>query len=638
MAMTPARDDGKQITQWQHRPEIDGLRALAVLPVVFFHAGFSGFSGGYVGVDVFFVISGFLITSIILRQQSTGSFSLAHFFERRVRRILPPLFAMIILVLPFALLWMMPAQLKNFAGSLAAVAVFASNIFFWRTNGYFDVASEEKVLLHTWSLAVEEQFYLVFPLFALLVWRFSPRRLPAIIFLCLLISLGLAEWCAQNGRQTANFFLAPTRAWELLAGALCAFVPVQNSWLFTARASGRNALALLGPALILAACFFYDSSTSFPGVYALVPVLGAVLVILCAAPDTLAGRVLSSKVLAGTGMVSYSFYLWHQPLFSLARIRDAASPGPSTFGLLAVASFLLACLSWRFVEQPFRKSAFVSRRSLYLGCFVTAMAFGVLGVTLYNNSGYLHVLSNTQKNLVKLSEDGKHNFRKDCFLDLDNKPLSLAPCLDKGAGASGHVVLWGDSHAAHLYTGLVAASDRYAHLTHFSASACPPIPEYQIASRPYCKDFNRLVLSRILETKPDMVILASAWWRHPWPRVEETIKTLRSMGVSRIVLIGPAPEWRASLPELLASYDRPFEDLPVMMQTGGLERQQALSKKMQELASGLGIAYASPLDILCDPQGCLTRLGSDPSQLVEYDKEHFTDAGSRYVVSRLPLW
>lgn len=335
----------------KHRPEIDGLRAVAVVPVVFAHAGFAGFAGGFVGVDVFFVISGFLITSIIASDLDRSRFSLLSFYERRARRILPALFVVMICCIPFAWAFMVPWQFKDFSQSLIAVSLFASNIFFWMKSGYFGPAAQEMPLLHTWSLAVEEQFYLVFPLILIILHRFGRRVTAGAILIVALASFGLAELAGRNW-ASANFYLAPTRVWELLAGSLAALVPA--SMISRAGRIGGDLLATMGLAMILLAVFVFNETTPFPSRFTLVPVVGTALVLLFASPTTLCARLLSFRPIVFIGLISYSAYLWHQPLFAFARIRSDMAPGPGLMAALTVATFVLAYLTWRLVEQPFR--------------------------------------------------------------------------------------------------------------------------------------------------------------------------------------------------------------------------------------------------------------------------------------------
>ena len=278
----------------QYRREIDGLRAVAVIPVVLFHAGFGIFGGGYVGVDVFFVISGYLITSILIGELERGEFSIVRFYERRARRILPALFFVMLVCIPFAWIWMAPSQIEDFGRSLVAVSLFASNILFWRESDYFAPAAEEKPLLHTWSLAVEEQYYMFFPLLLLLAWRFGRWRVFYLIAAIAAASLLLCEWGWREA-PVANFYLAPTRAWELLAGSLCAFLQ------FGKEQKRDDLLAALGLGLIVFAIFVFDAATPFPSLYALAPVGGTVLIILFAANGTWTARLLSTGHWSASG-------------------------------------------------------------------------------------------------------------------------------------------------------------------------------------------------------------------------------------------------------------------------------------------------------------------------------------------------
>jgi peptidoglycan/LPS O-acetylase OafA/YrhL len=343
----------------KYRAEIDGLRALAVVPVILFHARFELFSGGFVGVDVFFVISGYLITTILIEDIENKRFSIVNFYERRARRIFPALFFVMLCCMPFAWMWMLPSQLKEFSHSLVAVSLFVSNFLFSRESGYFATAAEEKPLLHTWSLAVEEQYYILFPLFLFLAWRFGKNRVFWLIVVLTSISFALSEWGWRH-RPIENFYLAPTRAWELFAGSIAAFIVQKRG------VGSNNTLALVGLGSIVFAIFFYDESTPFPGVYALAPVLGVVLLVLYADKETFVAKFLSTKLFVGVGLISYSAYLWHQPLLAFARIQHVGElPIPLSLFLCSLAIFL-AYFSWRFIEKPFRNKNYASRKRIFV--------------------------------------------------------------------------------------------------------------------------------------------------------------------------------------------------------------------------------------------------------------------------------
>jgi peptidoglycan/LPS O-acetylase OafA/YrhL len=379
-----------------YRREIDGLRALAVLPVIFFHAGFQAFSGGFAGVDVFFVISGYLITSLILQQIDSGTFTLASFYERRARRILPALFLVMIACLPFAWLWMLPNEIKAFTKSLIATVLFASNIFFYGESGYFDTAAELKPLLHTWSLAVEEQYYLLFPLLFLpMVWRLGKRRVFLIVASVGLSSLALATWGSLN-MPAASFYLLPTRLWELLLGATIAFVASRRHGPGILQESAmpavRQLASLAGLALITFAVVAFDRSTPYPGLYALVPTTGTALVILFATPRTLVGSALSSRFLVSIGLISYSAYLWHQPLFAFARLRSVQPPSAQILLLLAAVSLLIAYFSWRYIERPFRDRTRFSRSTIFLSSAIISGLLIVVPVGLVYFASKPHYL------------------------------------------------------------------------------------------------------------------------------------------------------------------------------------------------------------------------------------------------------
>lgn len=366
----------------KYRLEIDGLRAVAVLPVIFFHAGFEWFSGGFVGVDIFFVISGYLITSIIILDMQNEQFSLVGFYERRARRILPALFFVMFFCLPFAWLWMLPNQMKELSQSLVAVSLFVSNILFWSETGYFAPSSEEMPLLHTWSLSVEEQFYLLFPLLLLLTWRMGRNAVFCTIIVVAIVSFVLSEW-GWRYHAAANFYFAPTRAWELLAGSIAAFWVTKNG------IHASNLLSSIGAIFIAISIFLFNESLPFPSVFTLVPVVGTVLLLLFATSDTFVAKILSSKLFVGVGLVSYSAYLWHQPLFAFARIKSVENtPSSIIMLLLSCITLVFAVVTWKYIESPFRRAKVVNRSSIFSLSLFGLTFFIVFGLVGANSNGF----------------------------------------------------------------------------------------------------------------------------------------------------------------------------------------------------------------------------------------------------------
>jgi peptidoglycan/LPS O-acetylase OafA/YrhL len=475
----------------KYRAEIDGLRALAVVPVILFHAGFELFSGGFIGVDVFFVISGYLITTILIDDIENKRFSIVNFYERRARRILPALFFMMLICIPFAWMWMLPNQMKDFSQSLVAVSLFASNILFWRESGYFAAAAEEKPLLHTWSLAVEEQYYVLFPIFLILAWRFGKNRVFWMIVVMAAISLMLSEWGWRN-QATANFYLAPTRAWELFAGSIAAFI-VQKQGV-----QKNNLLALIGLAAIIFSIFFYDETTPFPSVYALVPVLGVVLLVLYADKETIAARLLSTRGFVGIGLISYSAYLWHQPLFAFARIRSFEHPSLLLMSLLSLTSLVLAYFSWRYVEKPFRNRNQLSRLQILLPSALLLVSFSIVGLIGHLNKGFPNRFDGTLLSTIEqIDDEALRLVGIGCHLDGDIPnpfPTACGVNLEKGEI---DVLFIGDSHLDAIGLQLLDRFDRLDKSAYaLSYSGCVPISELTRAdmdSSFKCMEYNEAV-------------------------------------------------------------------------------------------------------------------------------------------------
>lgn len=463
-----------------YRAEIDGLRALAVVPVILFHAGFHAFSGGFIGVDVFFVISGYLITSIIINDLAKGQFSLVDFYVRRAKRILPALFLVMLVCLPFAAFIFLPIAMKDFAQSLVATSVFSSNFLFFTESGYFEPNAELKPLLHTWSLAVEEQYYIIFPLLLILAWRFGRRWILGLLTVIFLFSLAAAEWGTVSS-PAAAFYLLPMRAWELLIGAFAAFY-LQDRAARLPHAV-HQAGSVMGLALIFYAIAAFDEATPFPGVQALIPTLGTTLIILFAMPGTWVNRLLSVRALVFLGLMSYCAYLWHQPLFAFSRYSSPEEPSAVIMLLLCFATLPLAYLSWRFVERPFR------RPELPAGTLISVVAVAAVG---FIGVGYAGSLSDGFKNQIltyRLSDNERHLYET-IRLSNEDDPANTADgsgqchfrasradaldrekfqkCADQHGPA---VVILGDSHAINIHN-IVAGTGSLPFLVGITQGGC----------------------------------------------------------------------------------------------------------------------------------------------------------------------
>ncbi|MDA8929295.1 acyltransferase [Gammaproteobacteria bacterium] len=385
----------------KYRAEIDGLRALAVLPVILFHAGFEWFSGGFVGVDVFFVISGYLITTIIISEMAEKKFSIVNFYERRARRILPALYFLLIFATIYALL-SSPIYARDIFQSILATTFFAENILLYiESSDYFDGVVGKKLLFHTWSLGVEEQYYIFFPIFIILFWSFGKKNLVWIISLLTVASFILSEWGWRN-EPIANFYLAPTRAWELFAGSLVAFYLNKTSQ------QSNQLKSFAGILLIAFAIHFYDESTPFPSIYTLVPVIGAALIIIFGDSKTLVAKLLSNKYLVGIGLVSFSAYLWHQPIFTLYH-REMGDYLNLYLNIdwrpfLILLILCISTFSYFVIEKPFRYQV---PKKIFIFTFIFITIF------LTGTSYYGHITKGFEKNKIEL-------FSKDKSLYIDH--------------------------------------------------------------------------------------------------------------------------------------------------------------------------------------------------------------------------
>lgn len=659
----------------RYRAEIDGLRALAVVPVIFFHAGLDVFSGGFVGVDVFFVISGYLITTIILNEKEAGTFSLVNFYERRARRILPALFFVVIATIPFAWAWLLPADMKEYSLSITAVATFVSNIFFGKESGYFSIAAELKPLLHTWSLAVEEQYYIIFPLFVMAAWKYGKQKMALMLTGIALLSLGYAEWAAVYDPETA-FYILPTRAWELLIGVLIAFYCVQKPDI-----KSNDALGFLGLALIVYAIVTFDRNTPFPSLYTLVPTIGAALIILFASGTSFVARVMGNRVFVGIGLISYSAYLWHQPLFALVRHKTANEPSQELLYALIVASMVLAYLTWRFVEKPFRDKQRFSAKQIFKLSGYTGGALIVFGLVVSLSDGYAGRISDEVEIILAAAKDRNPRNSECHFEPFSKGRIENACILGNAKNVKGALV--GDSHADAISHELeLWAQAEKIGIKSLTVGSCPPavgVQQYLKGSPTRCAQQNLAIHDYLLsDDSINFIVISSRLTAYlagggfdnheggvergaasavlrPWPKdtslqavgsddqkflgglFKKTIKSYLNAG-KKVVLIYPVPEAGWNVPRKMASQAFLGTDAGQSFNTSYelfKTRNQAAIDVLDEIGDHPNIIRVSPEALFCNSivKGrCIVQIEGHP---LYADDDHLNNFGAKFVIEEV---
>jgi peptidoglycan/LPS O-acetylase OafA/YrhL len=604
----------QRTTAITYRPDVDGLRAVAVLLVVLDHIH-TRVTGGYIGVDVFFVISGYLISSVILSEMASGRFSVTNFYERRIRRIFPALLAMLLGSAAVSYFCFVPSETKDFARSLLAALFSVSNFYFWRQThvnfigwhhaGYFDSSlsrTASAALLHTWSLGVEEQFYIIFPLFLMAVRRWFPSQLKIAVSSITVLTFALAcVWVHRD--PTVAFYFAPLRAWELLIGAVISqhYVPAICGTV------ARNLAATAGLLLILVPAMYYDATTHFPGLAALPPCLGAVLVI--AAGETgksLVGRLLSLRPIVFIGLISYSLYLWHWPIITFLEASyipvDYESPKRLKLAVL-VASLIVGTLSWHFVEKPFRiKRSPAGRRALFLviGAAVTlTAAVGLLMVALDGIS------SRFPAEALEIDRNTNYDFTSAyrlnvCFIDAkvsSFEQFDREACLREDPTKKNYLLV-GDSHAAQLYPGLRAVFPEL-NISQATITTCLPLltPPPDLRSECDGKIWNYIYGEYLVRHKVDGVLIAGRWREADFPELGRTIVWIRQHGI-QVILFGTNPEFDVRLPRLLTlSFFEP--KLAVIDRHRRIESLQTDEKLSALARDQWKIRYISAFENLC---------------------------------------
>lgn len=616
-----------------YRKDIDGLRAVAIFSVLFAHVNLNGFTGGFIGVDVFFVISGFLITKIISKEISEGSFSLARFYERRARRILPALYVVLAAVLVFSLFYEFPNEIIRVMNSEIMSILFISNIYFYMTTNYFSDWSGWAPLLHTWSLGVEEQYYIVFPLIMRGLNAIKVSRPIYFIVAIALVSFAI-DYVEVKNHYDSGFYLLPGRAWELMIGGLLSYdlIPKSSNRLF------REFISLTAMAALAWSVHRYSAATEFPAASALVPCLSAAALIYAGGEGTsFAKIILSSRPFVYIGKISYSLYLWHWPVVVYYKLIFHVYDLELFDSVVVILiSIVLAHITVIAIENPFRlRRVGVSRKALAAYGVASAAALGVAVV------GVLMALATNTANLTPaqrvatyLTYDDRPQFRRgQCFLtaqDIPERDFDPAVCLKVDAGRP-NTLLIGDSHAAHLWYGLNSVL-RDTNVMQATAAGCKPFPSDIDArlGQPGCVRFYKSFFER-LRAMPhlDSIIIAARWMPSDIAKIDQLVAYFGRYA-DKVTVVGPTVEYVAAAPRILAERLNAGQPPSIFaFRKSGID---GIDKDVESAAVKSGAQYISAYRTLCPAQDC--KAVTDAGVPIQFDYGHLTDAGSSYVVSQ----
>jgi peptidoglycan/LPS O-acetylase OafA/YrhL len=650
---------GEARAELKYRPDIDGMRAIAVLIVVGYHAAPEWVHGGFIGVDLFFVISGYLITNIIQRHLNEGDFSIIDFYKRRIRRIFPAL-----LVVTFACFvagWFLlsPNDFASLGTNIAGGAVFIQNFVLMHQVGYFDIEAAKKPLLHLWSLGIEEQYYVVWPLLLILIAR-SRWDTRVVTGFLLLSSLAAGFVTYGLGSHTAAFFLPFTRAWELLAGSILSLPrdPAKRSWPIVealprhwdAQLSGnapkrRWALEVVAAGALVAivlSVLRHKPYAPIPGAATIVPVIAA-CILMTTANSMVNRRLLAFGPLVFIGLISYPLYLWHFPLMAFARGLSLTEPSIGTMALLVSASGVLAWCTFTLLELPLRNQGGLANRNIVT--LVAGMtAIGTIGLAVIRTDGFPNRMPQELRRFLENDPNLQARWRAGtCLLLPEQGPDAFSGCA--GTGTHPLLLLWGDSFMAAFTPGLEQFGRAHPlSFSQYTSSACPPLLGFTSDFRPLCKANNDRVLAQIQQEKPDLVILHSMW--HAYDTQDDidagfgrTIPALHAMGIRNVLVIGPMPTWQGKgLPSNLVDYyfTHDFMLIPRRSFFRSMDvLTHPLDLRMRSRVEALGARYISARDLLCDADGCLTRFGDQGENLTAFDIGHMPAPASIRFVNQI---
>ena len=626
-----------------YRPDIDGLRAVAVLMVVLHHAAPGFLPGGFIGVDVFFVISGYLITRILLHDLEEGTLHLPRFYARRIRRLFPALAACLAATLAVGWLILLPEELRSLSATTAMAALSISNIYLSGQSSYFAPEIGQNPLFHTWSLALEEQFYLLFPLLVLACWRASPRVLP-FVFTALLGASFLWVWSRSAQGSPGAYFLLQGRAWELLAGALLAWAQSRGSTHRRAPIVAPPMVGILGLALVFGSAFAIDKTTTHPGPATIAPVLGSLMIL--AAPFGSSSRILELAPLVHVGRTSYSVYLWHQPLIVFVPMLLADRLGGAGPAVLVAASLLMGHLSWRLIEEPFRRGRPAILPTLSAFASVTTILIAA-GLAVHSNRGFPE---RVPPEVLALSH--YENPIKDATLECHiRRPVGrddLTLCEHGPDDASRRIAVWGDSHAKSLTSGLIATATN-TRIVQASVDGClPSLSILQAGWHIACNETHAAILDEVISSDLDAVVLDSRWSYHlldghnrsPSGRAltaGEFEASLRRIVIELldagefVVIVGPTPEHPSSVPQETARrmWLQGDDRAPVSIATEAYdERHSQVMAMLDRLPHHPRLRRVGVRGVFCPGEMCLAELDGEP---LYYDDDHLSVEGASLV-------
>ena len=621
------------------RPDIEGLRALAIVPVVAFHAWPRLLTGGYVGVDVFFVISGYLITTLLLQRLATGKYSVASFYAARIRRIFPALFVMLALIVPAAWLLLSPQDLREFARVFGATGLFASNIELYRTTGYFEGATELKPLVHTWSLAVEEQYYIVFPLLLAALYRWARGAIGLVLAAVGVVSLAYAQYLLGHDGPLA-FYSALSRTCELMVGSLLAVRAERGGPPLPA--SARQGLGLAGLAAIVSSCLLLKPDSTFPGFTALWPCLGAAALIEAGRGEgSLASRVLALSPLRWIGALSFSLYLWHWPMLVFARHWLLGQPDVLQAGVAVALAVALAWGSLRWVETPVRQATWSQRSMLMSGGAAIAACLLLAGGLFWGGRRAGEAPSRANALLTAAADFSPG--RERCHTRERVQITYADRCQFGPADAPRQLAVWGDSHGVEIGHVLSEFLEGDRSLAAMTAAACPPSVDFALPGRFYCRPHNEAMLAGLVgDAKVDRVLIvtrassymgdagtAAAFERG----LQAAIRALTAAG-KEVWLLDPVPTYDYPVPAALAQYQRRGLDPAGFGMTRDDYRrsEEAALATLARAAAATGAKRVAVDETLCGPGRCAV-VGADGRGLY-LDNNHLSMAGARLLAAR----